>query len=822
MDRCLVLLLTILSSVARPAYPAEIPPIPQTDYDWLDTLAYSQQAAERTWRPMAGSENVTVVNIGGKKALRLGCNFRNTRIERASWDRPITLDLTMCKGVQFLCYCPDATPVSSFSFYFHSGAGWYSGHFDAPASSGWGRVEIHKDATRVEGKPAGWGKIDTIRISAWRGRNSDTEFYITALGLLGSGAEVVVARGDSAARSAPAEKKAATQFADTTARLLDRAGLEHVVVSDLDITASRLKATRLLILPHNPALPENIAGQIAKYLADGGKLIAFYTLPGRLQEAAAVRIGRHIRQRRPGQFASIRPSSSPLKGMPQRTAQASWNIMAATPVEGSSRVAAWWYDDKDQPTGQAAIILSSNCAYMTHVLLDDDPANKLQLLLAMIGNLDPQLWRRAAENRIHAIGRFGPYEDFGSAEQGIRRSAVNPEALATLRRAESLRDRARQLVASKDFSQAILLSQQARQLMIEAYCLAQKALPGEHRAFWCHSALGVAGMTWDQAIKTLAENGFTAILPNMLWGGVAFYESDVLPRSKTVAEKGDQVRLCLAACKKYRIQCHVWKVNFNMGWATEKTFIKAMVAQGRTQVNFDGSPNSRWLCPSHPANQKLEIDSMLEIARNYDVDGLHFDYIRYPGRQGCFCDGCRERFEKETGKRIANWPGDVRADPDIETKWNDFRRKQITTVVKAVSAGARKIKPDIEISAAVFRNWPSDRDSVAQDWKLWCDRGYLDFVCPMDYTASNSQFERMAAQQLNWAGRVRCYPGIGLSVWPDTTDTCRLIDQIKITRRLGTGGFTIFNYGPDQARNVLPMLGKGITRRAAEPSVHPR
>ena len=50
----------------------------------------------------------------------------------------------------------------------------------------------------------------------------------------------------------------------------------------------------------------------------------------------------------------------------------------------------------------------------------------------------------------------------------------------------------------------------------------QKPAAREHRAFWCHSAHGIAGMSWDQAIKVLADNGFTAILPNMCWGGVAY------------------------------------------------------------------------------------------------------------------------------------------------------------------------------------------------------------------------------------------------------------------------------------------------------------
>jgi len=95
---------------------------------------------------------------------------------------------------------------------------------------------------------------------------------------------------------------------------------------------------------------------------------------------------------------------------------------------------------------------------------------------------------------------------------------------------------------------------------------------------------------------------------------------------------------------------------------------------------------------------------------------------------------------------------------------------------------------------------------------LWCDSGYLDFVCPMDYTDSSSHFQRMVEQQLAWAGKVPCYPGIGLSVWSDPSDICKLIEQINVTRKLGTGGFTIFNYSSNEANKILPLLGKGLTR----------
>jgi len=204
---------------------------------------------------------------------------------------------------------------------------------------------------------------------------------------------------------------------------------------------------------------------------------------------------------------------------------------------------------------------------------------------------------------------------------------------------------------------------------------------------------------------------------------------------------------------------------------------------------------------------------MLEIARKYDVHGLHFDYIRYPGKEGCFCKGCRLRFEKSIGRKVNNWPSDLRNNESLSEKWLDFRRLQITTVVATIAQRAKKIRPDIKISAAVFRNWPVDRNTVGQDWKLWCDHGLLDFVCPMDYTDSSSHFQNMIGQQLTWTGNVPCYPGIGLSVWSSSSDICKLIEQINITRRLDTGGFTIFNYGPTEANEVLPLLGKGITRK---------
>ncbi|NQU11819.1 family 10 glycosylhydrolase, partial [bacterium] len=345
-----------------------------------------------------------------------------------------------------------------------------------------------------------------------------------------------------------------------------------------------------------------------------------------------------------------------------------------------------------------------------------------------------------------------------------------------------------------------------------AYCAAQQPRAGEFRAWWCHSALGVEGLTWDQALERLADNGFTAILPNMLWGGAAFYPSAVLPVAAAVAANGDQLAACVAAGKKHGIQVHVWKVNWYLGGRAPEKFVAELRRQGRLQANARGE-ELLWLCPSHPDNQRLEIASMIEVARRYDVDGLHFDYIRYPDAGHCFCAGCQERFGQATGAAVRDWPRDVREGGARRPAWLDWRRGNITAVVKAVSDQARAIKPEIKLSAAVFRNWEVDRDQVGQDWKQWCEAGYLDFVCPMDYTAGDVQFENWVVQQQRWAGRTPCYPGIGVSASHSTLPPDQVIAQINITRRRGTGGFVLFNYGPGEARDLLPLLGLGITAR---------
>ncbi|NLC56308.1 MAG: family 10 glycosylhydrolase, partial [Armatimonadetes bacterium] len=345
--------------------------------------------------------------------------------------------------------------------------------------------------------------------------------------------------------------------------------------------------------------------------------------------------------------------------------------------------------------------------------------------------------------------------------------------------------------------------------LLTAYARCQPTRGGEFRGVWCHSAYGVSGMTWDRAIRHLKQSGFNAVVPNMLWGGVADYQSKLLPVRSDVATRGDQIALCTAAGRKYGVEVHVWKVNFNLQGAP-KEFVDRMRAEGRLQATDRGEEEA-WLCPSHPANFALERDSMLEVARNYDVDGIHFDYIRYPDQSKCYCDGCRVRFEESTGITVLNWPKEVTRGGKHFAAYQEFRRRCITRLVKAVSEEAHRLKPTLKVSAAVFSDWPNCREHVGQDWGHWVKQGYLDFVCPMDYTAHDEGFRaRVQVQRDEVAGRIPLYPGVGAAA--PGLPLNQVIDQIQIARAEGADGFIIFDYNDTVAHEYVPALGQATTR----------
>jgi hypothetical protein len=188
----------------------------------------------------------------------------------------------------------------------------------------------------------------------------------------------------------------------------------------------------------------------------------------------------------------------------------------------------------------------------------------------------------------------------------------------------------------------------------------------------------------------------------------------------------------------------------------------------------------------HPLANAFFSRVALDIVRRYDIDGLHFDYIRYTGEAWGYNPVSVERFNRRYGRTGKPDPKDP--------LWKQWRRDQVTAIVRKVYANAVALKPTLKISAALI-TWgdgPRDTDDwvnrsaysrVFQDWRGWLEEGILDMAIPMIYYHQANP-ERARFYQ-NWVNFLKDHQygrhgvaGIGcyLNSWEDT------LRQIEMAR----------------------------------------
>ena len=628
-------------------------------------------------------------------------------------------------------------------------------------------------------------------------------------------AEIAIVLPTATSRVSEGDVQYARSVAKRFNRMLNGIGLTAVTLEEASLSEVQLKSHRLIILPLNSVITAQTARLLKSFVASGGKLFVTYTLPDAVAPLLGLRQTDWLTQEAPGHFASIQLNTPDIPDMPASIRQASWNITVAEPTTPDTKIIGYWHNAKGEPTGLPALSIGKTGVFFSHIFLPDDIQRKMQMLAALLGHLVPEFRRTFAEQAIAAMTTIGHTKDFAALKQFVQRSDV-PEANQALKVGTDLMKRARTEYDTGAYNTAITIARASRAELSKAYFLSHISVETEGRAVWNHSGLGAYPGDWERSAKELASAGINMILPNMAWAGVAHYPSKILPQSKTYTQYGDQLAQCVEAAHKHGLEVHVWKITWNLEGAP-KEFVDKIRAEGRTQVSSTGQALN-WLCPSHPKNVLLELESILEIVTNYDVDGIHLDYIRYPGSHACYCDGCRERFVLATRLQIDEWPAAVLPKTGAHSeKYTEWRTQQITRLLRLLHKRLRTVDPGIKISTAVFGAYPACVTSIGQDWIAWAKAGYVDFVCPMNYTEETDYFTELLVNQLaRMPKSVAIYPGIGATASNSLLTPDAVVEQIYLSRNLGASGWTIFDYSLDISETVLPALAIGVAKRKAK------
>ena len=657
------------------------------------------------------------------------------------------LDLRVESGISFDISSPDWSRFSRMLVYFKSGNGWYQGSFEIEGEEACQRITVYKrDITGMEGDPSGWGNVSVVRIAAYRAATAvgNAEISVSGLAYVSASAEVLLVASGK-------KDDSYLHYAATFSRTMDAAGIVHASVLDHELRADDLKGRKVAVLPYNGSFPEGKESMILDFIAGGGKVVACYTVPVKILSAIGIR--------RTGWFSAASGAEAPftgflrtesgLKGQPSFVPQVSGYAVIAEPAAEGEVVANWANADRGD-SGKPAIVRTGKGVFISHVWAGGATPDKVALMQSVFQALHPDLSRVFKRRR---------------------------DEIARLRR------------------------ESEAELMAVA-----RVAPGERFAVWCHTAYG-PDTSWDKAVGVLAKAGCTDLIPNLCWGGHAYYRSSVLPVHKAVSARGDAYELVREACRKYGIRFHVWRVCGNLH-GCPKEYRERLRSEKRLAVRFDGTEMDGWVCLSHPDNLETEIASLEELAAK-GAPGVHLDYIRYRDRDTCFCDACRERFERFIGGKIDGWPRAVRTDRRLEAKWTEFRCGNIDKIVRDVYRRVKAKNPKCEVSAAVFHTWASAPDQVAQSAAKWCGEGILDFICPMDYTASTSFFANSVRDQMKLAGKVPMLPGIGLSCWRDNGDDAKLFArQISAARAEKAAGWTLFDLN-ERGYNAVKVMAKG-------------
>lgn len=677
---------------------------------------------------------------------------------RALCDLPLAADLRNASGVAFDVFVSDIRPFSGCKVYLKSGGGWYTASASLFESDRWNRIVLKKgDFGGVEGKPEGWGRITQARICLLYADERETARKAKLeirnfVATEAAAADVLVIRGDSRLADHPGEDSV-IRYASIFSSSLDRLNVRMRQVSDLELTPADMDGIRLAVLPWNPSIPDQTMERLERFVAAGGKLIVCGAFPSRVLPLLGLRNrGGWYESQHPGRrLSGFLKCGTGLADQPDFVPQNSWQTLLLEPV-GEGGPVAVWRDGAGRATEYPAIVRTPHGFSIGHVWFGDSTVGG-ELLAAMVKDAVP----------------------------------AYREAFAAVRR----RDRENEELQRR-------------------WAAELPSKPDERRFMWCHSALGLVGRDWDGSVKFLKDNGFTDLIANLVWGHSTSYRSAIWPSSADVERRGDQFELCKAACRKYGIRLHVWQVCWWLRCGADR--IAELKRDGRLQEDAAGSTSidgGAWLCPTDPRNRREIVGIMVELARK-GADGVHFDYIRYPSDRTCYCARCREEFEKRFACRVGNWPADLKT--IHAEQWMRFRMAQITQTVRAATEEIHASYPGVEVSAAVLSGGKAKL--VAQDWTRWCREGWVDFVCPMDYTDSTPVLKGLAAFQQGRAGKAKVYPGLGPSCWKqDGWETRRFGEQVMAVREAGCGGFSVFELNGGAAERLLPLFSKSLLAR---------
>jgi uncharacterized lipoprotein YddW (UPF0748 family) len=325
----------------------------------------------------------------------------------------------------------------------------------------------------------------------------------------------------------------------------------------------------------------------------------------------------------------------------------------------------------------------------------------------------------------------------------------------------------------------------------------------------------------DGLIAKCKKAGINQIYLQFFQSGNAYYDSKLCDRAKydeiVKAAGMDTLDLLIREAQENKIKVFAWVNVLSLGKNDNADILKKY---GRSILTLDqyhrGSKiESRteldkyylredqiFLEPGDPRIAEYMLNVVNEIINRYPLlSGVHLDYIRYPSPVP-FIPGSRfknfglvygygpknlERFKEETGLN----PLESLNNEDEYLAWDDWKRQQVTDLVRKISNLVKVKSADFKVSCAVIPFTERAYANAFQDWSDWLEEGIVDYVVLMSYSKDNQLIKEIVKSGLGQRGKGEVYVGMGLFLMKGNLDL--IFNQYRMVEDLAPDGIVFFS-----------------------------
>lgn len=246
----------------------------------------------------------------------------------------------------------------------------------------------------------------------------------------------------------------------------------------------------------------------------------------------------------------------------------------------------------------------------------------------------------------------------------------------------------------------------------------------------------------SSVLENIKSMGFNTVYVHVRPYNDAYYKSEIFPPSKAMPETYDPLKIIIEKSHELNLSIHGWinplrcQTETEVKELDEKYQVKKW--QGESNEDFISVFDGRYyLNPAYEQVREYISEGVLELIKNYDIDGVHIDDYFYPTTN--------EDFDK------------ISFEKSSETDLKKWRTENINLMIKCIYDTIKSYNPDLIFGISPQGNVSIDKNNLYADVEKWCsESGYCDYIAPQLYYGFKNESLPFEDTFDQWSDMVSC------------------------------------------------------------------